>query len=94
LQNITREKDVLLNSLDDVFFEKDQNVTLSLALSIGAVIFFVLFLFVPKIYLSNNIYKESVKIDKLQKEYLSLHNENEILKSKIDKLKFKNGVTH
>jgi len=94
MQNIAREKDVLLESLDEVLFEKDQNITLSLALSIGAVIFFVLFLFIPKIYLSNNIYTESIQINKLQKEYLSLNNENEILKSKIDKLKFQNGVTH
>ena len=94
MQNIAREKDILLESLDEVLFEKDQNITLSLALSIGAVIFFVLFLFIPKIYLSNNIYTESIQINKLQKEYLSLYNENEILKSKIDKLKFQNGVTH
>jgi len=94
MQNIAREKDILLESLDEVLFEKDGNITLSLAFSIGAVIFFVLFLFIPKIYLSNNIYTESIQINKLQKEYLSLNNENEILKSKIDKLKFQNGVTH
>ena len=53
-----------------------------------------LFLFVPKIYLSNNIYKTSVSIDKLKKEFLSLKNENDILKNKIAKIKYKNGVTH
>jgi len=94
MQNIAREKDVLLNSIDEVLFEKDQNITLSLAVSMCAVILFVLFLFVPKIYLSNNIYKQSVSINDLESEYLSLKNENYILKSKIDKLKFKNGVTH
>jgi cell division protein FtsB len=94
MQNITNEKEALLDSLENVFLEKDKNITISLALSLGAVIFFVLFLFVPKIYLSNNIYKESIQIDKLQKNYLSLSNENSILKSKIDKLKYQNGVTH
>jgi cell division protein FtsB len=94
MQNITTEKEALLEPLENVFLEKDQNITVSLALSLGAVILFVLFLFVPKIYLSNNIYKESIKINELQKEYLSLYNENRILKSKIDKLKFQNGVTH
>ncbi len=94
MQNIVNEKEALLNSLENVFLEKDQNITISLALSLGVVIFFVLFLFIPKIYLSNNIYKESIQIDKLQKEYLSLKNENVILKSKIDKLKYQNGVTH
>jgi cell division protein FtsB len=94
MQNITNEKEVLLDSVEHVFLEKDENITLGLAISLGAVIFFILFLFVPKIYLSNNIYRESIQIDKLQKEYLSLSNENSILKSKIDKLKYQNGVTH
>jgi len=94
LQNITTEKGILLDSLENVFLEKDQNITISLALSVVAVVFFVFFLFVPKIYLSNNIYKQSTMISRLQEEYLSLYNENEILKSKIGKLKFKNGVNH
>ena len=94
MQNITTEKEILLDSLESLFFERDQNITLSLVLTMCAVILFVLFLFVPKIYLSNNIYRQSITIDKLQKDYLSLYNENEILTSKIDKLKFKNGVTH
>ena len=94
MQNITTEKGILLDSLENVFLEKDQNITISLALSVVAVVFFVFFLFVPKIYLSNNIYKQSTMISRLQEEYLSLYNENEILKSKIGKLKFKNGVNH
>jgi cell division protein FtsB len=94
MQNIINEKEILLNSLENVFLEKDENITVSLALTLSAVIFFVLFLFIPKIYLSNNIYKESIQIERLQKNYLSLSNENSILKSKIDKLKYQNGVTH
>ena len=94
MQNITTEKEILLDSLENVFLEKDQNITIGLALSVVAVVFFVFFLFVPKIYLSNNIYKQSTMISRLQEEYLSLYNENEILKSKIGKLKFKNGVNH
>jgi len=87
------EKTTLVNSVESIIV-KDENITVRLVLSIAVVTWMVLFLFIPKIYLSNNIYKESIEIYNLRQQYLSLHNENEILKSKIDKLKFKNGVTH
>ena len=63
-------------------------------LSVIASIFIALFLFLPKIYLANSLYSTSIQIDEMKTEYLSLKNENEILKSKIALLKFKNGVTH
>ena len=47
----------------------------------------------PKIYVSSNIYLSSVKINKLLDEYYSLRAENSILKSKIEKLKFKNRLS-
>jgi len=88
------EKNHLLEEVSEVLIHKDENVTISLVLSIVSIIMLVLFLFVPKIYLSNNIYKTSVSIDKLKMEFLSLKNENEILNNKIAKIKYKNGVTH
>jgi len=88
------EKELLLKEVSGILIAKDENVTLSLAIAIVSAIMFVLFLFVPKIYISNNIYKNSVQIDELKKEYLSLKNENSILKDKIAILKYKNGVTH
>ena len=88
------EKELLLSSVGEYLIHKDENVTFSLALSIVAGVMVVLLLFVPKIYLSNNIYKTSIKIQQLKKEYLSLKDENQILKEKIAILKYKNGVTH
>jgi len=90
----SKEKELLLDEVSTVLISKDKNVTLSLAITILSVVMLVLFLFVPKIYLSNNIYKTSVEIQNLKKEYLSLKDENKILKSKIAQLKYKNGVTH
>jgi cell division protein FtsL len=88
------EKNLLLDEVNEVLIQKDENITISLVLGIVSIIMMVLFLFVPKIYLSNNIYKTSVSIEKLKSEFLSLKNENDILKSKIAKIKHKNGVTH
>jgi len=88
------EREALLKGFEEVSILRDENITLSLAITVLGVIMFVLFLFVPKVYLSNNIYDNSVSIQELKKEYLSLADENKILKSKIAILKYKNGVTH
>jgi len=90
----TLEKELLLSGVDEVLIAKDENVTLSFVITIVSVIMIILFLFVPKIYLSNNIYKTSVQIEQLKKDYLSLKDENNILKNKIAILKYRNGVTH
>jgi hypothetical protein len=90
----TMERELLLGGVSEVLLLRDNNITISLAITITSLIMLVLFLFVPKIYLSNNIYETSIQIDSLKKEYLSLRNENYILKSKISVLKYKNGVTH
>ncbi len=92
--NETNEKTLLLESVQEILIHKDENVTISLVLGVVAVLTIVLFLFVPKIYLANNIYTTSVDIEKLNYEYYSLKDENIILKNKIAKLRYKNGVTH
>ena len=92
--NETNEKAFLLESVQEILIHKDENVTISLVLSVVAVLTIVLFLFVPKIYLANNIYTNSVDIEKLNYEYYSLKDENIILKNKIAKLRYKNGVSH
>ncbi|MEO1958328.1 MAG: hypothetical protein ABGX23_02120 [Nautiliaceae bacterium] len=55
-------------------------------------IFLVFLLALPKVYIGIEIYKNSVKINKLLNEYYSLKAENSILKSKIEKIKFKNAI--
>jgi len=88
------EKEILLSEVNEVLIQKDENVTMSFVIAVVSGIMLILFLFVPKVYLSNNIYKTSVKIESLKLNYLSLKDENKILKSKIARLKYKNGVTH
>jgi len=53
----------------------------------------VLILSMLKIYLSNQIYYESKKVNKIQREVEALKAENTILKQNVEALKFKNTVT-
>lgn len=53
----------------------------------------VLILTMIKIYLSNQIYYESKKVNKIQREVAALQAENVILKQNVEALKFKNRVT-
>ena len=53
----------------------------------------VLILAMIKIYLSNQIYYESKKVNKMQREVSALKAEKVILKQSVEALKFKNRVT-
>ena len=46
----------------------------------------------PKIYLSNQIYKESKEINLIQRRVDALKAERDILEQKVEKLQFKNKV--
>jgi len=48
----------------------------------------VLLLIFPKIYIASNLYYESVKIDRLKKEYMILYEENRLLTQQIEQKKF------
>jgi len=52
----------------------------------------VLLLALLKVYLSNQIYYKSKKINKLQIEVQALKEENNILKTNVQKLKYKNTI--
>ena len=81
-------------NLEEVY-EQIENEKLSSKI-IRNVIFgfvFILVLSLPKIYIATDIYYTSVKTNKLLNEYYSLKAENSILKSKIEKLKFKNRLS-
>ncbi len=56
-------------------------------------VFIVLILTMVKIYLGNQIYYESKKVNKIQREVEALNAENMILKQNVEALKFKNRVT-
>ena len=53
----------------------------------------VLILTMIKIYLSNQIYYESKKVNKMQREVQALKAEKIILQQSVEALKFKNRVT-
>jgi len=53
---------------------------------------FMLVLFVPKIYLRNNIYYISKDINKLYAHYISLQEENKFLVQQLEDMKFKNQI--
>ena len=62
-------------------------------LIIFAVLIAVFVLFVPKIYLRNNIYYISKDINKLYSHYISLKEENKFLYQQLEDAKFKNQIT-
>jgi len=61
-------------------------------------VFFLLILFlvifIPKIYLRNNIYYLSKDVNKLYSHYLSLKEEEKHLKQQLENEKFKNQITN
>ncbi len=68
-------------------------ITLGMTMIILMSITIVLILTMIKIYLSNQIYYESKKINKMQREVSALKAEKVILQQSVEALKFKNRVT-
>jgi cell division protein FtsL len=54
--------------------------------------FLVLLVFMPKIYLRNNIYYISKDINKLHSHNISLKEENKFLRQQLEKMKYKNQI--
>ena len=57
-----------------------------------SIMLIVLVLFMPKIYLRNNIYYVSKDINKLNTQYISLKEENKFLKQQHEDALFKNQI--
>ena len=49
-------------------------------------------LYIPKIMLRNNIYYLSIDINRLEREYLALKEENRFLAQQLEDIKFKNQI--
>jgi cell division protein FtsB len=81
-----QEKELLLDSLDEV--HKEQNMPPKYLYMTLAFVAIVLLIVGPKIYLTNNIYYESIKFNRHYNEYSTLKEENAILRQKLEKLKF------
>jgi len=54
---------------------------------------FILILALLKVYLSNQIYHESKKINLIEAEVAALKEENSILQMNVEQLKYKNQIT-
>ena len=57
------------------------------------ILFTVLALLFPKVYLRNNIYYVSKDINKLYAHYISLKEEDRFLSQQLEDMKFKNQIT-
>ena len=62
-------------------------------LIVFAILIFALVIFIPKIYLRNNIYYVSKDINRLYSHYISLKEENKFLKQQLEDAKFKNQIS-
>jgi hypothetical protein len=84
------EKELLLDEVSKVI--EEESLSVSFVKNVVFAIIFSLAVLFPKIYIANNIYTYSLKINKLLNEYYSLKAEQSILTSKIEKIKFKNRL--
>lgn len=78
----------------NINFNRDEIFTLKGSIRFIAIILaFIMFLSLPKIYLSNNIYYISKDINRLNSHYMSLKEENKFLIQQLEDAKFKNQIT-
>ncbi len=95
MKKIKDKKNVKYDLLDEVEHsreESEKNLSTKLLFGVFLVLFSVLFVILPKIYLKNEIYYNSRDISKLYNEYNILKEENIMLKRKLEYIKFKNQV--
>ncbi|MFA7090492.1 MAG: hypothetical protein WC149_01425 [Arcobacteraceae bacterium] len=64
----------------------------SALLTVFGLMLLILTLYLPKIYLRNNIYYVSRDINKLHDNYISLKEENRFLAQQLEDMKFKNQI--
>jgi cell division protein FtsL len=85
------EKDFLLAEVKEVI-DKKRELDLNYLLYVLASILFVCVLLFPKIYLQQQIYFKSRDIAKLKSEYDMLKEENELISSSVESIRFKNQI--
>jgi len=78
--------------LEDIYNKLEKELDKELIIKIILFLIVILILVLPKIYIANNIYNYSVKINKLLHEYYFLKTENFILHSNIEKIKLQNRL--
>lgn len=85
------EKDFLLAEVKEVI-DKKRELDVNYLLYVLASILFVCVLLFPKIYLQQQIYFKSRDIAKLKSEYDMLKEENELISSSVESIRFKNQI--
>ncbi|BCD60256.1 MULTISPECIES: hypothetical protein [unclassified Nitratiruptor] len=87
----SEEKKELLDSFEEAEYEQSLLDVKDLILTflVIAIIFALIF---PKIYISNQIYYKSRKINKLLDDYEILKEEHRLLQQKLEQIRFKNQV--
>lgn len=79
--------------LEELVENSEGEIPFKMVSFVFLLMFFVLSLFVPKIYIRNNIYFTSRDIIQLQAQLDSLNEENRHIKKQLEDIKFKN-LTH
>lgn len=79
---------VNLKEKEDLLDDSSEGIDINSIFLAYAILFFMLLVFVPKIYLSNNIYYSSKNINYLQAQKEALRNENSDLQKKLESAKF------
>ena len=85
------DKTQLLDEIDEILIPK-RNLDFTYFLYVLLVVFFVLMIAFPKIYIQQQIYFKSRDIAKLNIEYETLKEENKIISASVESIKFKNQI--
>ncbi len=86
-----QDRQSLLNDYDTEQ-AKEQNLSLRTLVIVYLAMLLALVVFLPKIYIKNEIYYTSREMTKLYGQYELLLEENRALKLKIESIRFKNQV--
>lgn len=85
------EKNALLEEYDNLLQIK-KRLDFNYFLYIFLLVTFIAMFAFPKIYLNQQIYYTSRDIAKLQVEYETLKEENKLIRSSVEEIKFKNQI--
>lgn len=88
---VEEEKSQLLDEISPMFTKVD-DFDIKYLITTFLLITFILLILFPKVYFQNKIYYKSRDIAVLKREYKTLAEENELIKMKVEKMRFKNQV--
>jgi len=88
---LSNDKDSLLDGYSEIV-ENESNLSFKNLLYSLGVVAFILALYVPKIFIANQIYKKSITIFKMEKELEYLRVEKKDILRKIEKKKYQAEV--